>query len=177
MIRAVSGSESQCRCLAVVRSGIRRPWRRSRLYRNDLFAAIAQTKDPERRSDLAGDARRRRDNYLGSQDSRFVDRYSHQVIRGFEPNGIGPTEAGEQLGGNYFAALKFEAEFPLGTPEEFGISGGVFYDIGSIWDVDTSNATRSAQPRMGSSDRHVVGCLAVLGIALWSAASELLARR
>jgi outer membrane protein insertion porin family len=28
-----------------------------------------------------------------------------------------------------------EAEFPLGLPEEYGITGGVFFDYGSVWDV------------------------------------------
>jgi len=68
---------------------------------------------------------------------RAVDRFSHKVIRGFEPNGMGPIQAGELLGGNMFAAAKFEAEFPLGLPAEFGLTGGAFYDIGAIWDVDT----------------------------------------
>ena len=69
--------------------------------------------------------------------SRAVDRYTHKVIRGFETNGMGPVQAGEFLGGNMFAAAKFEAEFPMGLPQEFGITGGAFYDIGSIWSVDT----------------------------------------
>ena len=35
----------------------------------------------------------------------------------------------EHLGGNLFAAAKFEAEFPLGLPAEFGITGGAFYNL------------------------------------------------
>ncbi len=103
--------------------------------------AIAQTRvlneELTLRATLEGGAL----NFLGSDDSRAVDRYSGQIIRGFEPNGIGPTESLEQLGGNYFAALKLDAEFPLGLPEEYGITGGAFYDIGALWDVDTTGAT------------------------------------
>ncbi|MFD1159456.1 outer membrane protein assembly factor BamA [Roseovarius aestuarii] len=125
-------------------------------YIETTARAIAQTKvlneEVTLRATLEGGAV----NYIGSQESRYVDRYTHQVIRGFEPNGIGPTESGEQLGGNFFAALKFEAEFPIGTPEEFGLSAGVFYDIGSIWDVDTSNAT-GPLASTGFEARHVIG--------------------
>ena len=58
-------------------------------------------------------------------------------MRGFEPGGVGPRDAGsdDALGGNAFAVVRLEAEFPLGLPEEYGISGGVFLDYGSVWDV------------------------------------------
>ena len=95
-------------------------------------------------------------NFNGGDNSRAVDRYSGQIMRGFEPNGIGPTEAGEQLGGNFFAALKFDAEFPLGLPDEYGITGGAFYDIGSIWDIDTTGAI-GALASTGFKARHAVG--------------------
>ena len=82
-----------------------------------------------------------------------MDRFSQKVIRGFDPNGIGPLQNGEFLGGNLYAAAKFEAEFPLGLPSEFGISGGAFYDVGSIWNVDTVGPATS----VGFEPRHVVG--------------------
>ncbi len=118
--------------------------------------AIAQTKvlneELTLRATLEGGAL----NFWGSDDSRAVDRYSGQIIRGFEPNGIGPTEGGEQLGGNYYAALKFDAEFPLGLPDEYGITGGAFYDIGGIWDIDTAGAT-GRLASTGFKARHAVG--------------------
>ncbi|WP_371223965.1 outer membrane protein assembly factor BamA [Roseovarius sp. 2305UL8-3] len=95
-------------------------------------------------------------NFLNGQESRTIDRFRQQVIRGFEPNGIGPTEGTEHLGGDYYAALKFEAEFPLGLPDEYGVSAGAFYDIGAIWGVDTTNAT-GPLASTGFNDRHVVG--------------------
>ncbi|MEL7279464.1 MAG: outer membrane protein assembly factor BamA [Pseudomonadota bacterium] len=91
--------------------------------------------------------------YNSSFGSRQVDRFSQKVIRGFDPNGIGPLQNGEFLGGNLYAAAKFEAEFPLGLPSEFGISGGAFYDVGSIWNVDTVGPATS----VGFEPRHVVG--------------------
>lgn len=83
--------------------------------------------------------------FLNDTLSRAADRYTGKIIRGFNANGIGPVEFGEKLGGNKFASLKFEAEFPLGLPDEFGISGGVYYDIGSIWDVDTIERATSTE--------------------------------
>ena len=92
-------------------------------------------------------------HYNSSFGSRQVDRFSQKVIRGFDPNGIGPVQNGEFLGGNLYAAAKFEAEFPLGLPSEFGITGGAFYDIGSIWNVDTLGPAQS----VGFEPRHVIG--------------------
>ncbi|MCX7888135.1 MAG: outer membrane protein assembly factor BamA [Rhodobacteraceae bacterium] len=74
-------------------------------------------------------------------NSRVIDRFSgNGEIRGFEPNGIGPRELAatnqDALGGNYYAVLRLDAEFPLGLPEEYGILGGVFADVGSVWGLD-----------------------------------------
>ncbi|GAA0301774.1 outer membrane protein assembly factor BamA [Rhodovulum strictum] len=80
---------------------------------------------------------------LGNQDSRLLDRYFlNGKIRGFEGNGIGPrdlsTPDNEALGGTMFAVARFEAEFPLGLPEEYGIKGGLFADVGSVWNLDNN---------------------------------------
>lgn len=78
----------------------------------------------------------------GSYTSRVTDRYfGNDKIRGFEANGIGPRDltgpANEDaLGGNMFAVARFEADFPLGLPEEYGIKGGAFLDVGSVWGLD-----------------------------------------
>jgi outer membrane protein insertion porin family len=74
-------------------------------------------------------------------DSRLVDRFTgNGKIRGFEPNGIGPRDLTvanqDAVGGNYFAVARLEAEFPLGLPEEYGITGGLFADVGSVWGLD-----------------------------------------
>ncbi len=95
--------------------------------------------------------------FNSGQNSRFTSRFNNQVIRGFEPNGMGPVEGVEHLGGNYFAAVKFEAEFPLGLPDEYGISGGAFYDIGSIWGVDNISPAVQQVSSTGFEPRHVVG--------------------
>ncbi len=84
--------------------------------------------------------------YFGGANSRVTDRFflGSRVMRGFEPGGIGPRDAAtnDALGGNLFAVARLEAEFPLGLPEEYGISGGVFLDVGSLWEVgETFGAT------------------------------------
>jgi outer membrane protein insertion porin family len=78
---------------------------------------------------------------IGDNTTRVTDRFfGNGKIRGFEPNGIGPRDlaASDQdaLGGNFFAVARFEADFPLGLPEEYGISGGAFMDVGSVWSLD-----------------------------------------
>ncbi len=100
-------------------------------------------------------------------DSRIDDRYivSNRDIRGFEPYGIGPRERGidangnefdDALGGKYYASARFEAEFPLGLPEELGITGGLFYDVGSLWGLDNTNGIGQVYYE-DFSLRHVIG--------------------
>ncbi len=105
--------------------------------------------------------------WQGGDFSRATDRFllGPNQLRGFDPGGIGPrdvsssngTSYSDSLGGNYFAVARFDAEFPLGLPEELGLRGGLFYDIGNVWgldDVDTSGSTIVGR---GGSYRHVVG--------------------
>ncbi|WP_374432698.1 outer membrane protein assembly factor BamA [Tabrizicola sp.] len=78
---------------------------------------------------------------LGDNTTRVTDRFfGNGKIRGFEPNGIGPRDLAatdqDALGGNFFAVARFEADFPVGLPEEYGITGGAFLDVGSVWSLD-----------------------------------------
>ncbi len=76
--------------------------------------------------------------------SRVTDRFflNSRLMRGFAASGVGPRECDatctavdDALGGNKYAVARLEAEFPLGLPEEYGITGGAFVDYGSVWDV------------------------------------------
>ena len=100
-------------------------------------------------------------NMLGGKRSRAIDRFTHQIIRGFDSNGIGPSQRGERVGGEKYAALKFETEFPIGVPDEFGVSGGAYYDVGSLWGLDKfGRPTDPNGPGIKSRDfklRQVVG--------------------
>lgn len=82
---------------------------------------------------------------LNDNASRVVDRFSasNNYVRGFESNGYGPRDSDatnkDALGGNYFASAQFDAKFPIGLPEEYGIMGGLFLDVGSVWGLDDTN--------------------------------------
>jgi outer membrane protein insertion porin family len=92
--------------------------------------------------------------------SRVTDRFflGPSKLRGFYPAGVGPREVdgaiNDALGGERFAVARLEAEFPIGLPEEYGISGGVFYDIGNLW---SSGASDNDILYDDGAWRHVVG--------------------
>lgn len=95
-----------------------------------------------------------------SGSSRVTDRFfmGSSVMRGFRPGGIGPREydgsINDALGGDRYAVARLEAEFPVGLPAEYGITGGVFYDIGNLWSVDATDPDLRYQ---NGSWRHVAG--------------------
>lgn len=63
-------------------------------------------------------------------------------FRGFAPAGIGPrdmTSTNEDaIGGQTFAIGTLELSFPLGLPEEFGIRGAVFTEVGTLFNAPES---------------------------------------
>jgi len=44
----------------------------------------------------------------------------------------------DALGGNRFARGSVELAFPIGLPEEFGVTGHAFSDFGTLSDVDAT---------------------------------------
>lgn len=98
-------------------------------------------------------------NYSEGQ-SRVTDRFAMNanIIRGFQAGGFGPRErsdgVNDALGGEMYAAARLEAEFPLGIPEEYGIYGGLFYDVGNLWSLQSSEDNILYE---NGSWRHVVG--------------------
>ena len=124
-------------------------------YVRTTAKAIAQTKILNEEVTLRATIEGGVLSWRGNNFSRSLDRYvtNPDIIRGFEPGGIGPRDMtldasgapyDDALGGNLFAVARLEAEFPLGLPEEIGLRGGVFLDIGNLWDldnVDTAGAT------------------------------------
>ncbi len=94
-----------------------------------------------------------------SQDgTRITDRFNTggDSFRGFARNGLGPRDfcdvpdckvpqenldVNDALGGNYYGVMRFDASFPLGLPQEYGIYGGLFADIGSLWGLDDTNGS------------------------------------
>ena len=102
-------------------------------------------------------------NALGGDRTRVTDRFflSTRQLRGFEPLGVGPRDLiasnEDALGGNMFASLRLEAEFPLGLPEEYGISGGLFADAGSVWGLDETIGAEGVEVDDDFSIRSAVG--------------------
>jgi outer membrane protein insertion porin family len=96
--------------------------------------------------------------------NRAADRFilTPGILRGFEPGGIGPRDTSvagtsDALGGNLYVAARLDAEFPLGLPEEYGISGAMFYDMGSLWNLNDVDTGTVIVEGAGSSLRHVIG--------------------
>lgn len=95
---------------------------------------------------------------IGDDPSRLQDRFflSSRQMRGFDTFGLGPRDLNadnqDALGGNYFAVARFEAAFPLGLPEEYGISGGLFYDVGSVWGLDDTSGGNNDGTNPGPVD-------------------------
>jgi outer membrane protein insertion porin family len=77
-------------------------------------------------------------DYSGG-DVRINDRFflGGARLRGFELAGVGPRDRSPQedaLGGQFYARTSAELRFPLGLPEELGLSGLTFVDAGVLSD-------------------------------------------
>ena len=101
---------------------------------------------------------------FGGGTTSIVDRFllGGNTLRGFEAFGIGPrvvdadpanlgTNYQEALGGNIYALARLEASFPIGLPEEYGMHGGLFFDAGSVWELDRTTATNGSNTVVASS--------------------------
>jgi outer membrane protein insertion porin family len=77
-------------------------------------------------------------NGLGSDDVRLNKRkvLSSNRLRGFEQGKVGPVDGKEHVGGNYAAAINFEAALPNLLPESTKTDLGLFLDFANVWGVD-----------------------------------------
>lgn len=77
---------------------------------------------------------------INDEDVQINERYmlGGNNFRGFEKGGIGPRDrtTDDALGGNLYYRGTAELSFPIGLPEEMGVSGHAFTDVGSLWDID-----------------------------------------
>ena len=73
---------------------------------------------------------------LNDEDVRISKRIylPRQRLRGFK--NLGPKDGQDYVGGNYAAALNFEAALPYFLPESTKTDVGLFLDFGNIWSVD-----------------------------------------
>tara|TARA_B100000579_G_C22574828_1_gene730654 strand:- start:208 stop:828 length:621 start_codon:yes stop_codon:yes gene_type:complete len=71
-------------------------------------------------------------------------------LRGFQSGKFGPKDGDDHVGGNYAAALSFEALLPNLLPEETKTDVSLFLDTANLWgvdydkDLDQSNTIRSS---------------------------------
>ena len=81
-------------------------------------------------------------NGLGSDDVRLSKRktISTRRLRGFEKNKVGPVDGKDHIGGNYVAALNFEANLPNLLPEDTKTDISLFLDFANVWGVDYDSA-------------------------------------
>ena len=85
--------------------------------------------------------------------SRVTDRFKlgGRNFRGFQFGEMGPRDvSGDAIGGEKYMMGRLEANFPLGLPEELGLYGGVFSEVGSLWSLETD---REAKQSVLYSDR------------------------
>ena len=91
------------------------------------------------------------------QDTRIIDRFflGGASLRGFTNSGVGPrdTVTDDAVGGRWVYGGSLQTTFPMGLPNELGILGQVFGDIGSSGnsdtDVGTIRDTKSLRAAMG----------------------------
>ncbi|MDP6830238.1 MAG: outer membrane protein assembly factor BamA [Alphaproteobacteria bacterium] len=88
------------------------------------------------------------------QDVRVLNRFflGGDDFRGFESGGVGPRDRStdDAIGGNAYFVTTGELRFPIGLPNDFGVLGRAFTEIGTLLDPDVSGADLqdSKAPRM-----------------------------
>ncbi len=102
-----------------------------------------------------------------SDNQRIIDRFfmGGDNLRGFQVGGAGPhdTISGDPLGGRQIWTQTTELRFPLPVPDDLGLSGRLFVDVGSLTNANFNNVTncveangqpcqiaQSAAPRVGA---------------------------
>ncbi len=113
----------------------------SRYLKHDVKASYYYPITSKWRTSIAGSS-----GYIfgiGGRDVRINDRFfvGGDDLRGFRNAGIGPrdTATRDALGGNAYYTGTAELKFPLGLPDEIGVSGAIFGDAGSLWKIDNSS--------------------------------------
>ena len=87
------------------------------------------------------------------EDVEIADRFflGGNNLRGFASAGAGPRDKSskDSLGGEWIYHGGIELTMPLGLPDELGINGRLFTDVGSLFTVSpsSSNVVDSASPR------------------------------
>ncbi|ATR20086.1 Outer membrane protein assembly factor yaeT [Roseomonas mucosa] len=97
----------------------------------------------------------------GGGKDLIVDRFflGGENLRGFEVAGVGPRDRSivsgvqndESLGGRFLWTQSTEFRFPLPIPDELGITGRTFVDVGALSQSDKGDGVLSdSSPRVGA---------------------------
>ena len=88
---------------------------------------------------------------LGDEKVRINDRFflGGDSFKGFTTGGVSPRDVNtrDALGGKRFYVGTAELTFPLGFPEELGVSGKAFTTVGSVWDASEDGEYGVADPK------------------------------
>ncbi|MBB5693448.1 outer membrane protein assembly factor BamA [Muricoccus pecuniae] len=94
---------------------------------------------------------------FGGKNERIVDRFflGGENLRGFEVAGAGPrdlsTTSRDSLGGRFIYTQTTEFRFPLPIPDEIGITGRAFVDVGGLSGSSSGvGVVDDSSPRVGS---------------------------
>ena len=63
-------------------------------------------------------------------------------LRGFKNLGVGPRDGAtsDSLGGEVYYVSRNEVSFPLGLPDDLGVGGMIFADLGSLYNTSSSGS-------------------------------------
>ena len=92
--------------------------------------------------------------------SSTTSTWDRSLVRGFQPDGIGPRDIsvdpqGNPLGGTKYWGASAEADFPIwGLPKEVGLRGAVFSDWGALWGYQGATYF----PQFASNPKVIGGC-------------------
>jgi outer membrane protein insertion porin family len=79
----------------------------------------------------------------GGQQVLIQDRFfiGGDNLRGFQSAGVGPRDSvsGDALGGQKYYLGSVTLGVPLGLPKEFGLSGRIFTDFGTLYHIEPTN--------------------------------------
>jgi outer membrane protein insertion porin family len=95
---------------------------------------------------------------FGGKDERIVDRFflGGENLRGFETAGAGPRDltpgqGRDSLGGRFLYTQTTEFRFPLPIPDEIGLTGRAFVDVGGLSGSSSGpGVVDDSSPRVGA---------------------------
>ena len=113
-------------------------------------------------------------NGLDNEDVRLSKRktVSTKRLRGFDKGKVGPKDGDDHVGGNYVAAINFDAQLPNLLPDAYNADLGFFLDFGNVWGVDYDSSIDDSN-KIRSSTGVNVNWLSPLGPVSFTLATNL----